>query len=63
MLSVDKWDLRGEYTAIVKAVKEVTNRNEVRVYTIQGHGGRFEVFILAKMDDGLVGVKAKGVAT
>ena len=62
-LSVKEWDSRGEYTAVVAAVKEVTKSKEVQVYTVQGRGGRFEVFILAKMEDGLVGVKAKGVAT
>lgn len=63
MLSVTQWDSRGEYSAVIKAVKDVTKRNEVQVYTVQGRGGRFVVFILVKMEDGLVGVKAKGVAT
>jgi len=62
-MNVEEWDPRGEYTAIIKVVKDITKRKEVQVYTVQGHGGRFEVFILAKMEDGLVGVKAKGVAT
>ena len=62
-MSVEEWDSRGEYAAIIKAVKDITKRKEVQVYTVQGRGGRFEVFILAKMEDGLVGVKAKGVAT
>lgn len=62
-LSIIEWDTRGEYTTIVKAVKDITKRSKVQVYSVQGKGGRFEVFILAKMDDGLVGVKAKGVAT
>jgi hypothetical protein len=62
-LSIMEWDPRGEYTAVVKAVKDITKRNAVQVYSVQGKGGRFEVFVLAKMDDGLVGVKAKGVAT
>ena len=61
-LAVKEWDSRGEYTALVEAVKEVT-KSKVQVYSIQGRGGRFEVFILAKMEDGLVGVRAKGVAT
>ena len=61
--TVEEWDKRGQYSDVVKAVKDITKRNDVRVYTVQGRGGRFEVFILAKMDDGLVGVKAKGVAT
>lgn len=63
MMSVEEWDSRGDYMAVVKAVKDVTKQNEAKIYTIQGRGGRFEVFILAKTDDGLVGVKAKGVAT
>ena len=58
-----EWDSRGEYKAVVEAVKEVTKSKEVQVYTVQGRGGRFEVFILTKMEDGLVGFKAKGVAT
>lgn len=58
-----EWDSRGEYSAVIKAVKDVTKRKEVQVYTVQGRGGRFVVFILVKMEDGLVGVKAKGVAT
>jgi len=58
-----EWDPRGEYSAVVEAVKIATNRNVVQVYTIKGKGGRFVVFILAKMDDGLVGVRALGVAT
>ena len=61
--SVKEWDSRGEYTGIINAIKDVTKRNEVQVYTVRGRGGRFMVFILAKMDDGLLGVKAKGVAT
>jgi activator of HSP90 ATPase len=62
-LSLKEWDSRGEYKAVVEAVKVVTKSKEVQVYTVQGRGGRFEVFILAKMEDGLVGFKAKGVAT
>ena len=62
-LSVKEWDSRGEYTSIVDAVKEVTKSKEVQVYSIQGRGGRFEVFILTKMEDGLVGFQAEGVAT
>jgi len=62
-LSVREWDPRGEYTTVVKAVKDTTKRNVVQVYSVQGKGGRFEVFIVVKMDDGLVGVKAQGVAT
>jgi hypothetical protein len=63
MMSVNEWDKRGEFTAVVKVIKDITKRNEVKVYTVNGRGGRFEVFILAKMDDGLAGVKAMGVAT
>ena len=63
MLSEKEWDSRGEYAAVIKSVKEITKRNEVAIYIVQGRGGRFVVFILAKMEDGLVGVKAKGVAT
>lgn len=62
-LSIKEWDSRGEYSAVIKTIQDITKRNYVQVYTVQGHGGRFVVFILAKMDDGLVGVKAKGVAT
>ena len=62
-MSVEEWDSRGEYTPIIKAVKDITKQKEIQVYTVQGRGGRFEVFILAKMEDGLLGVKAKGVAT
>jgi len=61
--SVDEWDSEGDYAAIVQTIKDVTNRKEVIVYQVKGRGGRFEVFILTKVDDGLVGVKAKGVAT
>jgi hypothetical protein len=63
IMNVSEWDKRGEFTAVVKVIKDITKRNEVKVYTVNGRGGRFEVFILAKMDDGLVGVRAKGVAT
>jgi hypothetical protein len=63
ILSEKEWDSRGEYAAIIKSVKEITKRKEVAIYIVQGRGGRFVVFILAKMEDGLVGVKAKGVAT
>lgn len=63
VLTVDEWDKRHQYAAIMNAVKDGTGRDEVKVYIIHGRGGRFEVFILAKMDDGLIGVKAKGVAT
>jgi hypothetical protein len=62
-LSVSEWDPNREYTAVVMAVKDITKRDSVQVYSIQGRGGRFEIFVLAKMDDGLVGVRAKGVAT
>jgi len=61
--SVEEWDTRNEYSGVINAVKDTTQHNALRVYTIQGRGGRFEVFILAKMDDGLVGVKAQGVET
>jgi hypothetical protein len=63
VLTVGEWDIRGEYTAVVESIMEVTLRNDVKVYTVQGRGGRFEVFVVAKMDDGLVGVKASGVET
>ena len=63
MLTVEEWDVKEDYTAVVKAVRDVTKQQEVKVYTVEGRGGRYEVFILAKMDDGLIGVKAKGVAT
>ena len=63
ILTVDEWDKRGSYETIVKAVKDIAKSDEVRVYTVKGRGGRFEVFILAKVHDGLLGVKAKGVAT
>jgi hypothetical protein len=63
MMGVEEWDTRGEYTAIVQAIKDVTKQNKAQVYTVQGKGACFEVFILAKVDDGLVGVKAKGVET
>jgi hypothetical protein len=62
-LSVKEWDPNAAYTAVVMAVKDITKRNSVQVYSVQGIGGRFEIFVLAKMDDGLVGVRAKGVAT
>ena len=58
-----EWDPRGEYSAVVDAVKAATKRNVVQVYIVKGKGGRFVVFILAKVDDGLVGVRALGVAT
>jgi hypothetical protein len=63
ILLMQDWDPRGQHMAVAKAIKEVTKQNEIRVYTIQGRGGRFEVFILAKVEGGLLGAKAKGVAT
>ena len=63
MLTVTEWDKSCDYTAVVKVVMDVTLRKQIQVYEIQGRGGRFEVFIVAKMDDGLVGVKADGVET
>jgi hypothetical protein len=62
-LAVEEWDSEGEYDAIVQIVKDVAERNEVQVYMVRGREGRFEVFILAKLNDGLIGVKAMGVAT
>ena len=61
--SVEEWDTRSKYSSVVNAVKDVTKQNEVKVYTVDGRGGRYEVFILTKVNDGLIGVKAKGVAT
>jgi hypothetical protein len=61
--TVEEWDKRGQYTNVIRAIQEVAKSQESKVYSIQGHGGRFQVFILAKVDDGLLGVKAKGVAT
>ena len=61
--SVEDWDYQNHYSAVIKAVKEATQMQTLRVYTIESHVSRFEVFILAKMDDGLVGVKAMGVET
>lgn len=62
-----EWDPQGEYRSVVLAVKLAvklaTNQEVLQVYKVKGRGGRFEVFILAKVDDGLVGVKALGVAT
>lgn len=58
-----EWDSQKEYFGVVEAVKSVTKRNVVQVYKVKGKGGRFVVFILAKVDDGLVGVRALGVAT
>ena len=63
MSTIAEWDTRGKYSSIIKVVIDVSFRREVKIYTIQGHGGRFEVFIVARMDDGLVGVKANGVET
>jgi len=63
LLTVEEWDVKGHYAAVVKAVRDVTKQQEVKVYAVEGRGGRYEVFILAKVDDGLIGVKAKGVAT
>ena len=63
MMSIKEWDLRETYTAVIKVVRDVTKQKDLQVYTVEGRGGRFEVFVLAKMEDGLVGVKAKGVAT
>jgi hypothetical protein len=62
-MTVEEWDARGEYSGVVEAVKAATSRDVVAVYKVGGKGGRFVVFILAKMDDGLVGVRALGVAT
>ena len=62
-LSVKQWDEEGEYSAVIKAVKDITKRRDVAIYTVKGRGGRYEVFILAKVDDGLAGVRAMGVAT
>jgi hypothetical protein len=58
-----EWDPQGEYRSVVLVVKLATNQEVLQVYKVKGRGGRFEVFILAKVDDGLVGVKALGVAT
>jgi hypothetical protein len=33
------------------------------VYTVRGREGTFTVFVLAKVDDGLISGKAMGVAT
>ena len=62
-LTEKEWDPQAEYRSVMLAVKLATNRDVVQVYKVKGKGGRFEVFILAKVDDGLVGVKALGVAT
>jgi hypothetical protein len=63
MTTVEEWDSKGRYSSLVDTIKEITKQNELKVYTVDGRGGRYEVFILAKIDDGLIGVKAKGVAT
>jgi hypothetical protein len=63
MTTVEEWDVKGHYSTVVSAVKQFTKQKEVKVYTVDGRGGRYEVFILAKAVDGLIGVKAKGVAT
>ena len=61
-IAVEEWDTNVDYNAIIQIVKDIAKRDEVQVYTVRGFEGRFEVFVLAKMNDGLIGVKAMGVA-
>ena len=61
-ISVEEWNSDGDYDDIVQVVKDVAKQDNVQVYKVQGRKGKFEVFVLAKIHDGLIGVKAMGVA-
>ena len=63
IMKVEDWDRRGQYGAVVDTIKKVVNKNDGMVYIVDEQGGRYEVFILVRLEDGLFGVKSKGVAT
>ena len=62
-LEVHEWHGKEDYVAVIEVVKEVIKTGDLRVYVIYGKRGHYVVFILTKMDDGLIGVRAEGVAT
>lgn len=61
-VAVEEWETSGDYTAIIQVVKDIANQDKVQVYTVCGREEKFEVFVLARLYNGLIGVKAKCLA-
>jgi len=59
-MAAEEWDNYEEYIDIVQVVKHAAKQDAVRVYIVQMCEGKFVVFILARVDNGLIGVKAVG---
>lgn len=63
VLSVKKWDPKGEYEDVVEAVKKAVGGGEVQVYRVSGGGVTVVYFVVGVEKGGMVvkGVKVKSV--
>ena len=62
-IAVEEWNNDRNYDSVVQVVKDVAKQDDVQAYQVREQEGKFEVFVLAKIHDGLNGVRAMGIAT
>ena len=62
-IAVEEWNNDRNYDSVVQVVKDVAKQDDVQAYKVREQEGKFEVFVLAKIHDGLNGVRAMGIAT
>lgn len=56
-----EWDVQGQYTALIEAVRQASKGNDVRVYSVVRDSTRTEYWVVTTVPGQIVGVKALGV--
>lgn len=55
------WDPQGLYSQVIEAVREACQGNDVRVYQVVRDPVRTDYWLIARLEEMLVGVKTMGV--